>query len=541
MSRLTTAKADRFEEKFRECCAEDRFLPLFQSRTTNSTIGNGLKDIFLCAFDKANAGQSGTNKINKQELYAILFTMGFPLGLIAKTLLNANLSPVRNAVIFYKEPVLDILKRRQLSVANGIEARNWRNGNEIRNFAENIIDYCLFAGGMPLVEKMIKSKDIEVFLTTYHNNQLVLPQQRNPFTGGVNRILNDVMNLRANSLQRTFPTSRRGQVRRTGLTTSRVAQATTQIPARPNASQGVTPSAIPQSQNISTPTPAQTPVRDIEFNHNIGVEIEIVISNEMQGGGSRSETALTNNLVREMRASKIDVQAVGYTHNTTSYWKITSDGSIDPAGVEVVSPILKGKRGLAELRKCIGAIRRAGGSVNASVGIHVHFGANGLTLEHWRNLLYNYAGFEPVINKTLYQTRRNSQWAKPISQIPDLTNKLDRSNDFDSLVRTVFGGDAYDYRGGSRYYAVNLLSYRRHGTVEFRQLQGSVEEDTIIYWIYFLHFLIEVSKRKRLSYFDDKQLRNITPVWLSTYMGNRSFDLSDDAKNFNAPKTRRQP
>jgi hypothetical protein len=253
-----------------------------------------------------------------------------------------------------------------------------------------------------------------------------------------------------------------------------------------------------------------------------------------------SERELTNNLVREMRASKIDVQAVGYTHNTTSYWKITSDGSIDPSGVEVVSPILKGKRGLAELRKCIAAIRRAGGSVNKSVGIHVHFGANGLTLEHWKNLLYNYAGFEPVINKTLYQTRRNSQWAKPIAQITNLTNKLDRSTDFDNLVRNVFGGDAYDYRGGSRYYAVNLLSYRRHGTVEFRQLQGSVEEDTIIYWVYFLHFLIEVSKRKRLSYFDDKQLRNITPVWLSTYMGNRSFDLSDNARNLNAPKTRDQ-
>jgi hypothetical protein len=540
MSRLTTAKAERFEQNFRECCEEQRFLPLFESRTTNGTIGTKLKDIFTCAYVKANELQTGTDKINKQELYSILFTMGFPLGLIAKTLLNANLAPVRNAVIFYKEPIFQILKQRNVGqgVALSIDRGGWRNANEVRNFVENIVDYCLFAGGTPLVEKMIKAKDIESFLTNYYPNNTLSSWQEYPFTSGNSSTLYFVMLNRATFLQQSVSTARRGQVRRTGLTTSRVAQATTVIPATPNAAQGVTPSAMPQAQNISAPAPARTPVRDIEFTNTIGVEIEIVRPTDI------SHNVFINGLIKEMKSVGLDVQAVGYTHNTTSYWKITSDASIEDKrgnrgstnGCEVVSPILKGKRGIAELKKCVGAIRRAGGSVNKSVGVHIHFGANGLELDHWKNIIYNYAGFEPLINNTLYKSRRNNMWAKPVSKIDDLTNKLDNSNDFVSLGQNVFGytpsATEAGYRSGGRYYTVNLYAFLRHGTIEFRQLQGSVEEDTIIYWVYWLHFLIEVSKRKRLSFFDVKQVRNITPLWLSTYLGNRAFDLSDD--NYNA-------
>ena len=521
MSRLTASKIDRYINNYiRECARESEYSALYRI-TNDNEFGRSFKKIALCALDKANEGQSGTNKINKQEFYCCLFCMGFPLGLIAKTLLNANLAPVRNAVMKYKNEVVSYIQNpsqetfttRFLSSISTVTSSLSYDSK----FFTNIVTYCGFIGGLGLIDKLIGALDVQALFLSVGASGF-----RNPFARGT--YSSQLADFRTN--WEAAIGRRRGAVRRTGLTTSRVSQATTQIPARPNAAQGVTPSAIPQAQNISQPTPARTPVRDIDFASNIGVEIEVVVPKGI------SERELTNSLVREMRAAKIDVNAVGYTHDTTSYWKITSDGSIRPAGVEVVSPILKGKRGLAELKKCIGAIRRAGGSVNKSVGIHVHFGANGLELDHFKNILYNYAGFEPIINKTLYESRRNSQWARLVSSIPDLTNKIDRSNSFDELATNVFGGDPYNYRGGARYYSVNFMAYRRHGTVEFRQLQGSVEEDTIIYWVYWLHFLIEASKRKRLSFFDEKQVRNITPVWLSTWLGNRSFDLSGE--NFNA-------
>jgi hypothetical protein len=516
MSRLNNAKINRFVNAYMdECASNSAYSGLYTRSSTN--FGAAFKGIALCALDKANEGQTGTNKINKQEFYCCLFCMGFPLGLIAKTLLNANLAPVRNAVILYKVQVVDYISYRQQATFISRFNLSMPTGNSRVNLIKNFVDYCGFVGGLPLIDKLVEGLDqLSLFASGNFGGF------RLPFAQGAE--FSELQVARADWEQANG--RRRGAVRRTGLTTSRVAAATTQIPAQPNASQGVTPSALPQAQNISAPASTGIPVRDIEFSSNIGVEIEIVVPKGISG------TQLTNSLVREMRSSGIDVQAVGYTHNTTSYWKITSDASINPEGVEVVSPILKGKRGLAELKKCIGAIRRSGGSVNKSVGVHVHFGANGLQLEHFKNLLYNYAGFEPIINSTLYSSRRNSRWAQLLSNISNLTNKIDASMTFSQLVRNVFNADPDDYRGYGRYYTVNLLSFNRHGTVEFRQLQGSVEEDTIIYWVYWLHFLIEVSKRKRLSFFDHKQVRNITPVWLSTWLGNRSFDMSDT--NFNA-------
>jgi hypothetical protein len=516
MSRLNNTKINRFVNAYMDECASNSSYSGLYTRSS-TTFGAAFKGIALCALDKANEGQSGTDKINKQEFYCCLFCMGFPLGLIAKTLLNANLAPVRNAVLLYKLPVIAYIKYSNQQTFMTRFSSAMPSGRGI-DLIKNFVDYCGFVGGLGLIDKLVAGLDQDALFIREGFSAAF----RMPFAQGA--AFSDLQMARADWEQANG--RRRGAVRRTGLTTSRVAQATTQIPARPNAAQGVTPSAIPQAQNISQPTPARTPVRDIDFASNIGVEIEVVVSKGI------SERELTNSLVREMRAAKIDVNAVGYTHDTTTYWKITSDASINPVGVEVVSPILKGKRGLAELKKCIGAIRRAGGSVNKSVGIHVHFGANGLELDHFKNILYNYAGFEPIINKTLYESRRNSRWAQLVSSIPDLTNKIDRSNSFDELATNVFGGDPYNYRGGARYYSVNFMAYRRHGTLEFRQLQGSVEEDTIIYWVYWLHFLIEASKRKRLSFFDEKQVRNITPVWLSTWLGNRSFDLSGE--NFNA-------
>lgn len=515
MSRLNNAKINRFVNAYMDECAQNSAYSGLYTRNS-TTFGVAFKGIALCALNKANEGQTGTNKINKQEFYCCLFCMGFPLGLIAKTLLNANLAPVRNAVLLYKVQVVDYISypRQQTFFERFYTVMPSGRGIDV---IKNFVEYCGFVGGLPLIDKLIEGLDqLSLFATGNFGGF------RLPFAQGA--AFADLQVARADWEQANG--RRRGAVRRTGLTTSRVAAATTQIPATPNASQGVTPSALPQAQNISAPASTGTPVRDIEFSSNIGVEIEIVVPKGV------SATQLTNSLVREMRSSGIDVQAVGYTHNTTSYWKITSDASINPEGVEVVSPILKGKRGLAELKKCIAAIRRSGGSVNKSVGVHVHFGANGLQLEHFKNLLYNYAGFEPIINNTLYSSRRNSRWAQLLSNISNLTNKIDASMTFNQLVRNVFNADPDDYRGYGRYYTVNLLSFNRHGTVEFRQLQGSVEEDTIIYWVYWLHFLIEVSKRKRLSFFDHKQVRNITPVWLSTWLGNRSFDMSDT--NFNA-------
>jgi hypothetical protein len=340
----------------------------------------------------------------------------------------------------------------------------------------------------------------------------------------------------------------RGQ-RRTGQTLSRNAvdvvelERSTALPSASNTprnSEVRSSVSSQQSRPITTPTrsTAVSPVRDEPLQESIGVEFEVVRPKEI---GYRE---FVNGIVKKFRENGLDVQAEGYNHSTRNYWKLVPDASISrqtgdriggDAGIECVSPVLNGKKGIVDIKKAIRSLVGAGASVNESVGYHAHFGIAGLSIEHLRNLLYNYRGFEPIIDTIMLKSRRGavnsaseSRWAK------SLYRRFPNENEFWQLLESCQSVSDIQYQvfQGDRYQKTNLMAYSRYGTIEFRQHGGTLEEDTIIYWLYWLHYLIQVSKRKKLSFFDFKQVRNITPVWLSTWMGNRAFDMSGE--NFNA-------
>lgn len=519
---------------------------LLQSSTI---VEADLKRSIEKAFEVMNRNRR-YGRFTKGELYASMFAVGFPLGFIAKLLLNGNLGPIRNAVILHKVVVYKFatdMGGAGMFVAMtlraiGADARAFKSDEATAIYT--ILTHLSYKyGGLSLAEKMAFNHD----WTAFCDNLI------GTITGAAtNRLMNVIsynMNGQAafaavfyqygNARRQSGTFTRRG-VRRTGLTTSRNAAAVAagqQLPSTQSVSQTgstVTSAAVTPAANVTQPTQATrnlTKVRDIPFeNTTFGVEFELTPQKD------DSTENLINNLISEFGKVGVPVRSMGYTHQVTQGWKIVSDSSIRPFGVEVVSPVLKGKRGLSIVKKAMSAIRAAGASINVSVGTHVHFGAQGLELEQWKNLLYNYAGFEPLINQSLHETRRSSRWCKPISKISNYKEKIERASSFKDLGTKLFGDAAgpNDYaRPGGRYHTVNIYSYISQGTVEFRQLQGTTETDTIIYWIMWLHFLFEASKRKKLSFFDYKQVRNITPVWLSTWLGNRSFDLNVDGKNWN--------
>src|SRR3954470_7213352 len=60
-----------------------------------------------------------------------------------------------------------------------------------------------------------------------------------------------------------------------------------------------------------------------------------------------------------------------------SGWNAQNDGSIRPTipgyvGVEIVSPILRGADGLAQIADVVARLNAMGGRVNRSCGFHVH-------------------------------------------------------------------------------------------------------------------------------------------------------------------------
>jgi len=176
-----------------------------------------------------------------------------------------------------------------------------------------------------------------------------------------------------------------------------------------------------------------------------------------------------------------------YNHHTRSYWKIVDDGSVRGAvGTgELVSPPLSGAEGLAQVRKVLRALVAAGGRVNSTCGLHVHVDCNDLSVPDLANVVNRYATFENTINSFMPASRRNGQWARSVQRA--------------GLARTVSGYQSVSALKAAcgyweRYYAVNVASFARYGTLEFRQHSGTVNGSKVAHWIAFCVGFVEASR-----------------------------------------------
>jgi hypothetical protein len=307
------------------------------------------------------------------------------------------------------------------------------------------------------------------------------------------------------------------------------------VPTRSSTS---TSSAQVTDNNPRSTTPPEasqtaTLIREIPFTDTVGVEIEYY-------------GVPPNVIEKAFRKYSMDARDNRYTHEVTVFWKIVPDVSVSgPNAGELVSPILKGKRGLVDLVKGCRACADAGMLMDTSGGLHVHFGASGWSLQTIKNLIYNYNGFKDIISKMLPDWRRERskrgdstegyRWGKFYSQREvDSIQDANSMQEIYSILSSSGRGSGprgefvmADNREGGRYKAINVFCYLKYGTFEFRQYSGNIEPDTVLNWVYFLHFLIEASKKKRLTQFNWKNVENILPKKVATFWANRIYELSD--------------
>lgn len=240
-------------------------------------------------------------------------------------------------------------------------------------------------------------------------------------------------------------------------------------------------------ENAATPTP----VLDYTFNQRFGVEIE-------------AYNCTKEKLARELREAGISVSISDYSHATTSFWKLVSDGSLDGNNTfELVSPILVGENGLKELETVCWVLEFCQVKVNRSCGFHVHFDASGFDIDTWKNLALSYKHIEQLIDSFMPESRRNNRYCRALNGIDD---HIIRSADTISELQRAFRND--------RYYKLNLEAFSRHRTVEFRQHSGTIDFTKMEKWTHFLNGLIIFAKTgtlpqratlERLSFLDEKE------------------------------------
>jgi hypothetical protein len=137
---------------------------------------------------------------------------------------------------------------------------------------------------------------------------------------------------------------------------------------------------------------------------------------------------------------------------------VTEDGS----GVEVRSPILKGKSGLDELGEVMEFLVSIGGWVSTSDGMHVHHDGGDVATDadSVLRVLESYSFNQPVIDTIVDPHRKTWSEIDP----GDL-----RSWKANKVIRT-----------GRRN-----VHFSRHGTFEFRQFEGCLDPVKAAAWIEF--------------------------------------------------------
>lgn len=156
---------------------------------------------------------------------------------------------------------------------------------------------------------------------------------------------------------------------------------------------------------------------------------------------------------------------------------------MDGSGVEIPSPILQGRKGLMELKRVYELLQEAGAYVTASDGMHVHHDAPEFVnnKNNVERIVETWAANVTNINKLVHHSRRNNGachngWTE------------------DSIKHLKENGETvYHWHRG----ALNISSLTEHGTIEFRQHEGTLDFNIAAAWIRFGQAMMDSVLRRK--------------------------------------------
>lgn len=212
-----------------------------------------------------------------------------------------------------------------------------------------------------------------------------------------------------------------------------------------------------------------------------GVELEHYTSQQV----SRSRLAAL------ITQAGLPASAEQYNHHLRNHWKLVTDASLHDLrrGTEVVSPILQGADGFGKVALVCKVMEDNGGTVRRRAGMHVHVGMRNQGVEVFRRLLKLYGHFEGAIDQITSRSRRgsgNGYCASTRAMLARNGNEIGAASTMVELSRA--------YSHSNRNMKVNLESYWRHTTVEFRQHQGTVDAVKAQHWIKLCLKLVKAAK-----------------------------------------------
>ena len=171
-------------------------------------------------------------------------------------------------------------------------------------------------------------------------------------------------------------------------------------------------------------------------------------------------------------------------------WKAVSDASIGRSNAEVVSPILTYPDDVPVLQNIVRAIRKAGGRVNSSCGIHVHVDAStldGRQLGNLAKIVYKQETYTRPTEESFINDV-NKYRPKNLHQLSCLW--YHQSNTDEARLQ---------HYHNSRYHGVNFHSLFYRGTVEFRWFEATLHAGKVKSYIQYCLLLANRAQRVKFA------------------------------------------
>lgn len=173
-------------------------------------------------------------------------------------------------------------------------------------------------------------------------------------------------------------------------------------------------------------------------------------------------------------------------------WKFTYDGSIHTQvrrngrycqasseySTEMVSPKLEYSE-MGKLQEVVRCLKRNGGRVNSSCGMHVHVDAANHTARSIKNALTIMYSKEDILFKALnVQTNRERQYCQKVrpTVLEEIRNMPNSNISMEKLKRAWYEGRDGSQRhyDRTRYYALNVHAVFSKGTLEWRCFESTL-------------------------------------------------------------------
>lgn len=185
-----------------------------------------------------------------------------------------------------------------------------------------------------------------------------------------------------------------------------------------------------------------------------------------------------------------------------SRWKLTTDSSVQENGLEIVSPILSGEEGMKQVQTVLDCLSKFA-IVDNTCGLHVHVDATTLDTQQ--------VALVAILGQSLYSfvpaKRYHDRYAK-LFTIQEMIELKKFPKTLPPVQREKF---------------VNIQAFGKHGTVEFRGLEGTLEFDVLSSWIEIVTSLVTYVKNKpRIGILDNKKVENMVKI-LTDLEFERSF------------------